>query len=115
MNNSTTKLSVRIPDFDYESLTSERTKIRAILRGNLKDLSQEERKATRKLIEILLKGGEEPEQVHEADHAAAIGMMQQVVELLEGLTKSETLATGWDDDFESASVLAIINHLVKRD
>ena len=110
--NSTTKLSVRIPDFDYESLTSERTKIRAILRGNLKDLSQEERKATRKLIEILLKGGEEPEQVHEADHAAAIGMMQQVVELLEGLTKSETLATGWDDDFDSASV-AIINLLVK--
>jgi hypothetical protein len=116
MNNSTTKLSVRIPDFDYESLTSERTKIRAILRGSLKDLSQEERKATCKPIEILLKGGEEPEQVHEADHAVANGMMPQVmVAILEGLTKSETLATGRDvsDDFESASV-AITNHLVKR-
>jgi hypothetical protein len=81
MNSSTTKLSVRISDFDYESLTSERTKIRAILKGSLKDLSQEERKAIRKLIESLLKGGEESEQVHEADHAAANGMMQQVVEI----------------------------------
>jgi hypothetical protein len=101
MNNSTTKLSVRISDVDYESLTSERTKIRAILRRNLKDLSQEERRTTRKLIEILLKGGDEPEQVHEADHAAANGMMQQVVEILEGLTESETPATGRDKDFDN--------------
>ena len=38
---------------------------------------------------------------------------QQVAVILKGLQKSETLATGWDDDFESASV-AIINNLVKR-
>jgi hypothetical protein len=36
-----------------------------------------------------------------------------VVEILEGMTESETLATGWDKDFDSASV-AIINHLANE-
>jgi hypothetical protein len=56
MNSSTMKLSVRISDLDWERLRSERTKIRATLRDTLEDLSQEERKAIRKPIEILLKG-----------------------------------------------------------
>ena len=40
-------------------------------------------------------------------------MMQQVVEILEGMTESETLATGWNKDFDSASV-TIINHLANE-
>jgi hypothetical protein len=105
------KLSVRISHPDWERLRGERTKIRAILRTTLEDLSQEERKAIRKLIESLLKGGEELEEVHEADHAAAKGMMQQVVVILEGLDKPESVATGWVKDFDSAKV-KIIGHLV---
>jgi hypothetical protein len=38
-------------------LISERAKIRAILRDALEHLPREERKAIRKLIESLLKGG----------------------------------------------------------
>jgi hypothetical protein len=110
--NSTTKLSVRISDLDWSSLESERTKIRAMLKKILEHLSQEERKAIRKLIENLLKGGEDLEEVQIADQAMAKGMVQQVAVILKGLQKSETLATGWDDDFDSASV-AIINLLVK--
>jgi hypothetical protein len=72
---------------DWERSRGERAKIRAVLRKTLGDLSQEERKTIRKLIESLLKGGEELEEVHEADHAAAKGMMQQVVVILGGLDK----------------------------
>ena len=61
------KLSVRISDLDWERLRSERTKIRAILRVTLEHLSQDERRIIRKLIEDLLKGGEEPDEVYEAD------------------------------------------------
>jgi hypothetical protein len=56
-SSSTMKLSVCISDLDWERLISERAKIRAILRNTLEDLSREERKAIRKLIESLLKGG----------------------------------------------------------
>jgi hypothetical protein len=48
----------------------------------------------RKPIENLLKGDEELEEVHEANHATAKGMMQQVVVILEGLEKPESVATG---------------------
>jgi hypothetical protein len=44
------KLSVRISEFDWARLKGERTKIRAILKNTHEDLSQEERKAIRKLI-----------------------------------------------------------------
>jgi hypothetical protein len=85
------KLSVRISDLDWERLRGERTKIRAIPKKTLEDLPQEERKAIRKLIESLLKRGEELEEVHGADqHAAAKGMMQQVVVILEGLETSQS-------------------------
>jgi hypothetical protein len=88
------KLSVRISDFDWTRLRGERTKIRAILKNSPRGLSQEERnKAIRKPIENLLKGGEELEEVHEADHATARGMMQQVIAILEGLEKPESVAT----------------------
>ena len=40
-------------------------------------------------------------------------MMQQMVEVLEGMTESETLATGWNKDFDSASV-TIISHLANE-
>ena len=75
------KLSVHISDLDWERLRGERTKIRAILRTTLGHLSQEgERKALSASSSKgrLLKGGEELEEVHEADHAAAKGMIQQV-------------------------------------
>jgi hypothetical protein len=106
------ELSVRISDPDWERLRGERAKIRAILRNTLEDLPQEERKAIRKLIESLLKGGEELEEVHEADYATAKGMMQQVVVILEGLDKPESVATGWVKGFDSAKVKTI-GHLVQ--
>jgi hypothetical protein len=106
------KLSVRISDLDWARLISERTKIRAILKNTLEDLSRDERKAIRKLIESLLKGGEELEEVREADRATANGMMQQVVAILEGLEKPESVATGWVKDFDSAKV-EVISHLVE--
>jgi hypothetical protein len=56
------KLSIRISDLEWSRLISERAKIRAILRDALAHLPQEERKAIRKLIESLLKGGEELEE-----------------------------------------------------
>jgi hypothetical protein len=96
-------------------LRGERAKIRAILKSTLGGLSQEqERKAIRKPIENLLKGGEELEEVHEADHATAKGMMQQVVVILEGLEKPESVATGWvkAKDFDSAKA-KVIGHLVE--
>ena len=111
--NSTMKLSVRISDQDWSSLESERTEIRAMLRKILEHLSQEDRRDIRKLIENLLKGGEDLEEVQIANQAMAKGMVQQVVVILEGLQKLEILAAGWDANFESASV-AIINHLVER-
>jgi hypothetical protein len=51
--------------------------------------------AIRKLIKNLLKGGEELDEVPEADQAMADGMMQQVIAILEGLEKPELVATGW--------------------
>ena len=66
----------------------------------------------RKPIENLLKGGEELEEVHEANHATAKGMMQQVVVILEGLEKPESVATGWVKDFDSAKV-KVIGHLAE--
>jgi hypothetical protein len=45
------------------------------------------------------------------DHAVAKGMVQQVVVILEGLYKSEPVATGWAKDFDNAKV-KIISHLV---
>jgi hypothetical protein len=39
-------------------------------------------------------------------------MMQQVVEILEGLGKPESVATGWAKDFDSAKV-TISNHLIR--
>ena len=57
MNSIMMKLSVRISDLDWERLISERAMIRAILKNTLEDLSRDERKAIRKLIESLLKGG----------------------------------------------------------
>ena len=105
------KLSVRISDLDWSSLISERAKIRAILRDTLEHLPQEERKAIRKLIESHLKGGEELEEVQMVDHAVAKGMVQQVVVILEGLNKPESVATGWAKDFDSP-IVPIINHLV---
>jgi hypothetical protein len=98
------KLSVGISDLDWSRLISERTNIRATLRVALGHLSQGERKTTRKLIEDLLKGGEEPDEVYEADNATAKGMMQQVIEILEGLDEqlaNESVATGWVKDFDS--------------
>ena len=111
--NSTMKLSVRISDQDWSSLESERTEIRAMLRKILEHLSQEYRRDIRKLIENLLKGGEDLEEVQIANQAMAKGMVQQVVVILEGLQKLEILAAGWDANFESASV-TIINHLAKE-
>jgi hypothetical protein len=110
--NSTMKLSVRISDQDWSSLESERTEIRAMLRKILEHLSQEDRRDIRKLIENLLKGGEDLEEVQIANQAMAKGMVQQVVVILEGWQKLEILAAR-DANFESASV-AIINHLVER-
>jgi hypothetical protein len=63
MNSIMMKLSVRISDLDWERLISERAKIRAMLKNTLEDLSRGERKAIRKPIESLLKGGEELEGV----------------------------------------------------
>jgi hypothetical protein len=51
------KLSVRISDLGWSGLISERAKIRAILRDTLEHLPREERKAIRKPIESLLRGG----------------------------------------------------------
>jgi hypothetical protein len=79
------KLSVRISGFYWPRLKDERTEIRAILKNTHEDLSQDECKAIRKPIENFLKGGEEPDEVHEADYAMAKGMMQQVIAILEGL------------------------------
>jgi hypothetical protein len=56
-----------------------------------------------------LKGGEEPDEVYEADGATANGMMQQVIEILEGLCKPESVATGWVKDFDSAKEKVISN------
>ena len=53
----------------------------------IEHLPQEERKAIRKLIESLLKGGEDLEEVQMADHAVAKGVVQQVAVILEGLEK----------------------------
>jgi hypothetical protein len=39
-------------------------------------------------------------------------MMQQVVEILEGLGEPESVATGWAKDFGSSKV-TVINHLVQ--
>jgi hypothetical protein len=79
MDSITMKLPVRISGLDWERSLSERAKIRAVLKNTLGDLSQDERKAIRKPIEGLLKGGEqELEEVHGAGHATANGMMQQV-------------------------------------
>ena len=103
------KLSVRISDLDWERLRSERTKIRAILRATLEHLSQDERRIIRKLIEDLLKGGEEPDEVYEADNATATSMVQQVIEILEGLGKPESVATGWVKDVDSAKEKVISN------
>ena len=55
------KLPVRISDLDWSRLLSERTKIIAMPRAALEHLSQGERRTIRKLIEDLLKGGEEPD------------------------------------------------------
>jgi hypothetical protein len=113
MNSVMMKLSVRISDLDWARLISERTQIRAIPKTTLEDLSRDERKAIRKLIESLLKGGEELEKVREADHATANGMMQQVIVILEGLLeKPESVATGWVKDFDSAKV-KIVSYLVE--
>jgi hypothetical protein len=104
------KLSVRISDLDWSRLISERTKIRAALRVTLEHLSQGERKTIRKPIEDPLKGGEEPDEVYEADNATAKGMMQQVIGVLEGLDKPEPVATGgWVKDFDSAKEKVISN------
>jgi hypothetical protein len=113
MNSTVMELSVRISDLDWARLISERTQIRAILKTTPEDLSRDERKAIRKPIESLLKGGEELEGVREADHATANGMMQQVVVILEGLEKPESVATGWVKDFDIAKV-KIISHLVEK-
>jgi hypothetical protein len=51
--------------------------------------------AIRKLIKNLLKGGEELDEVPEADQATAVGMAQQMIAILEGLEKPELDATGW--------------------
>jgi hypothetical protein len=110
------KLSVRISDLDWERLRSERTRIRAILRATLVRLSQDERKTIRRPIEDLLKGGEEEQdEVHKADYATAMGMMQQVIEILEGLGKPESVATGWVKDFDSAKekVISTSSNLVE--
>jgi hypothetical protein len=112
MNSTVMKLSVRISDLDWARLISEWAMIRAILKNTLEDLSRDERKAIRKLIESLLKGGEELEEVRGAGHAAANGMMQQVVVILEGLDKPEPVATGWVKDFDSAKE-KVISHLVE--
>ena len=93
MNSIVMKLPVRISDLDWGRLIGERTKIRAALKSTLEGLSWDERRAIRKLIKGLLKGGEELEEVREAGHATANGMMQQVVVILEGLEKPESVVS----------------------
>jgi hypothetical protein len=57
------------------------------------DLSRTDIKSIRKLIKILLKGNEEPDEVPEADQATASGMTQQMIAILDRLEKSELDAT----------------------
>jgi hypothetical protein len=71
----------------------------------IEHLPQEERKAIRKLIESLLKGGEDLEGIQMADHAVTKGVVQQVAVILEGLEKPEPVAIGWAKDFDSAKVM----------
>jgi hypothetical protein len=113
MNSIMMNFSVRISDLDWDRLIGERTKIRAILKNTPGDLSRDERKAIRRLIESLLKGGEELEEVREAGHATANGMMQQVVVILVGSEKPGPVATWWVKDFGSTKVEVIV-HLSGR-
>jgi hypothetical protein len=107
--NTAVKLSVRISDSDWlevriETRADHKTQDRSdphesalmgICRGN-------DQSSIRKLIKVLLKGGEEPDGVPGADQGAtASGMIQQMIAILDGLEKSELDATGWVKNVDS--------------